>query len=108
MNRDEASVPSAKPPGPTKPRSELLSRLAEAAPDVDAAPTLGRRKQLEDLFGDLCERAYEHLAVQLPPLIQDRVPCAYRFLVRYDTAPARCCCAIGRYYSWRDLRRKCS
>src|SRR5450759_5115905 len=61
--------------------SQLLSRLAEAAPDVDAAPTLGRRKELEDLLGDLCQRAHEHLAVRLPPLIQDRVPCTHRFLV---------------------------
>src|SRR5207253_6019560 len=49
--------------------SQLLSRLAETAPDVDAAPTLGRRTELEDLRGNLCQRAHDHLAVRLPALV---------------------------------------
>src|SRR5262249_55292535 len=62
--------------------SQSLRRLAEAAPDVDAAPPLSRRKQLEDILGDLRERADEHLAVRLPPLVEDRVPGPHGFLVR--------------------------
>src|SRR5207302_10305032 len=61
--------------------SQPLGRLAEAAPDVDTAPALGWRKQPEDLLGDLRQRADEHLAVRLPPFVEDRVPGTHRFLV---------------------------
>ena len=58
-----------------------LGRLAEPAADVDAAPALGRRKAFEDLLGDLVQRADEHLAILLPPLVENGVPGAHRLLV---------------------------
>jgi hypothetical protein len=60
----------------------LLSRVRLSRNRRTTAGVLSRRKTLEDLLGDLRESADEHLAVRLPPFVEDGVPGTHSFLVR--------------------------